>query len=140
MRDVSPLPAPALSSRTIRGSTARPPAFYDHRATRPHRLRALGLRRRRCARRLRIRGPNLDLAVTVRAASVRAFVGSLAKKVAQPPVDSRLLLRDLTPYLTPERPGLALIQSDTERAIASALRLNARDRITLHAKKTRADV
>jgi lipoprotein-anchoring transpeptidase ErfK/SrfK len=83
---------------------------------------------------------NLGLAVNVRSLRVRAFVVSLARKVGQPAVDSRLLLRNLKPYLTPDRPGVALVQPETVNAIARALRLNTRDRITLHASKVPAMV
>ena len=83
---------------------------------------------------------NLRLAVSVRTARVHAFVASLAKKVAQPPVDARLLLRNLKPYLTRERPGLALDQPSTVKAIAKALRENARGHISLLAMKTQAVV
>src|SRR5206468_1687154 len=83
---------------------------------------------------------NLGLAVAVRSPRVRAFVAALARKVAQPAVDSRLLLRNLRPYLTLERPGVALVQPDTVRAIASALRLNVRDRINLRTGKTPAKI
>jgi lipoprotein-anchoring transpeptidase ErfK/SrfK len=83
---------------------------------------------------------NVHLTVTVRAARVQTFVASLAKKVEQPPVDARLLLRNLKPYLTPERPGVALIQPTAVKAITGALRLNVRDRITLTTKKSPAAV
>jgi lipoprotein-anchoring transpeptidase ErfK/SrfK len=83
---------------------------------------------------------NLGLAVTVRATSLRAFVAGLARKVEQAPVDSRLLLRGLKPYLTPEKPGAALMAPETVNAIAKALRLNARDRITLRTRRVGADV
>ena len=48
------------------------------------------------------------------------------RRSTKPPVDSRLILRNLKPYLTPERPGVALAQPATVKAIAKALRLNAR--------------
>ncbi len=83
---------------------------------------------------------NLGLAVVVRPTRVRAFVATLARKVAQPPVNARLLLRNLKPYLTRERPGRALKQPETVKAIAAALRLNDRDRITLRMQKTPAEV
>jgi lipoprotein-anchoring transpeptidase ErfK/SrfK len=50
-------------------------------------------------------------------------------------VDSRLLLRNHKPYLTPERPGLALMQPDAVNRIAKALRLNTRDRLTLRTQQ-----
>jgi lipoprotein-anchoring transpeptidase ErfK/SrfK len=81
---------------------------------------------------------NLGLAVVIKATPLRRFVASLAKKVAVPPVDSRLLLRNLKPYVTPERPGLTLVQPDAVNAIARTLRLNSRERLTLRTQRTRA--
>ena len=83
---------------------------------------------------------NLPLGVTVRTPRVRKYVATLAKKVEKAPVDSRLLLRDLKPYLTPDRPGITLQQPKTVNAIATALRLDVRDRITLRTKETAAQV
>jgi lipoprotein-anchoring transpeptidase ErfK/SrfK len=83
---------------------------------------------------------NLGLAVVVRSDRVRAFAATLAKKVQVQPVDARLLLRNLKPYLIREKPGLALDQPDTIKAIASALRLNVRDKITLRTTKVKAEV
>ena len=88
---------------------------------------------------------NLGLVVIVKPARVKTFVATLAKRVAQPPVDARLLLRNVEPYLTRERPGISLVQPATVKAIARELRLNSRDPILLRtnntpAKVTRADV
>jgi lipoprotein-anchoring transpeptidase ErfK/SrfK len=83
---------------------------------------------------------NLGLAVVVNSTRVHSFVKALARKVAQPPVNSRLLLRNLKPFLTPERPGLALNQPDAVKVIAKALRQNDRGRVALSAKKTPAEV
>ena len=83
---------------------------------------------------------NLGLAVVVKSTRVHAFVKALSRKVAQPPVNSRLLLRNFKPYLTPERPGRALNQPDAVKAIAKALRLNDRGRIALTSTKTPAEV
>ena len=76
----------------------------------------------------------------MRPARVKAFVASLAKKVELAPVDARLLLRNVKPYLKAERPGVSLIQSATVKAIAKALRLNVRTPITLSTRKTAAEV
>jgi lipoprotein-anchoring transpeptidase ErfK/SrfK len=83
---------------------------------------------------------NLPLGVTVRTPRVRRYVATLAKKIEKEPVDSRLLLRNLKPYLTPDRSGIALQQPETVNAIAKALRLDVRDRIALRTMRTRADV
>src|ERR1041384_3037007 len=83
---------------------------------------------------------NLGLAVVIKSPRLRTYVASLAKKVEVPPVDARLLFRNLTPSLTPERRGLALAQADAVNAIARALRLNSRERLTLGMQKTRAEI
>jgi lipoprotein-anchoring transpeptidase ErfK/SrfK len=83
---------------------------------------------------------NLGLTVIVRTGRVQAFVGTLARKVARDPVDAHLLLRNLKPFLTPERPGLALVQQAAVTAISSALRTNVRGRIKMPTTKTKAEV
>jgi lipoprotein-anchoring transpeptidase ErfK/SrfK len=83
---------------------------------------------------------NLGLTVVVRKGRVRAYVATLAREVARDPVDARLLLRNLKPFLTPERPGLALVQPATVTAVSSALRANSRDRIKAPTTKTKAEV
>jgi len=83
---------------------------------------------------------NLPLGVTVRTPRVRKYVATLAKKVQKAPSDSRLVLRDLKPYLTPDHPGITLLQPKTVNAIATALRLDVRDRITLRTKQVPAEV
>ena len=83
---------------------------------------------------------NLTLGVTVRALKLRAFVTSLALKVDQAPVNARLLLRNLRPFLTPQRPGVALAQPKAANLIAKSLRLNQRDPVTLPTTQTPAAV
>ncbi len=83
---------------------------------------------------------NLGLAVTVKTVKLRTFVALLAPKVEKAPVDSRLILRNLKPYLTHERPGIALAQPAAVNAIVKALRLNARGFVKLQTKQTKAEV
>ncbi len=83
---------------------------------------------------------NLGLAVVVKTAKLRTFVAALAPKVEKAPVESHLILRNLKPYLTRERPGVALAQPATVNAIVKALRLNARGFVKLPTKKTKAEV
>jgi lipoprotein-anchoring transpeptidase ErfK/SrfK len=109
--------------------TARPTALGTPKITK-------ALARARAARPF----ANLGLAVVVRTARVRAFVASLAKKVEQPAVDSRLLLRDLKPFVTPDKPGISLAQPETVNAIVKALRLNVRERISLRTKRFHAAI
>jgi lipoprotein-anchoring transpeptidase ErfK/SrfK len=83
---------------------------------------------------------NLPLAVTVRTARVRAYVAKLATKIDGAPVDSRLLLRSLQPYLTADRPGTTVVRPKTVTAMVRALRLNLRVSIPLPTKRTPAAV
>jgi lipoprotein-anchoring transpeptidase ErfK/SrfK len=83
---------------------------------------------------------NLPLGVTVHTPRVRAYVVRLAKMVEKQPIDSRLLLRNLKPYLTPDQVGLVLKQPETVVAITAALRLNVRDRVALRTKQIPAKV
>jgi lipoprotein-anchoring transpeptidase ErfK/SrfK len=83
---------------------------------------------------------NLGLAVRVKTVKVRTFVASLAPKVEKAPLDSRLFLRNLKPYLTRDRPGAALAQPAAVNALVKALRLNERGFVKLPTKKTRAEV
>ena len=83
---------------------------------------------------------NLGLVVIVKPARVKNFVATLAKRVAQPPVDARLFLRNVKPYLTRERSGVSLVQPATVKAMARELRLNSRDPILLRTNTTRAEV
>jgi lipoprotein-anchoring transpeptidase ErfK/SrfK len=83
---------------------------------------------------------NLPLGVTVRTPRVRRYVATVARRVEKQPVDSRLLLRNLKPYLTPDQAGIILKQPETVSAITAALRLNVRDRIPLRTKQIRANV
>jgi lipoprotein-anchoring transpeptidase ErfK/SrfK len=83
---------------------------------------------------------NLSLGITVRTLKLRAYVTSLALKVDQAPVNSRLLLKSLTPFLTREQPGIALAQSKTANLIAKSLRLNDRDPVKLPTTQTPAAV
>ncbi|MHB8643968.1 MAG: L,D-transpeptidase family protein [Gaiellaceae bacterium] len=80
----------------------------------------------------------LGLVVTVRRASVQAFVAKLAKQFDSAPVQSRLILRRLRPYLTPAKPGLDLVRWHAELLIAAALAQNRRSTVTLPVKKTPA--
>jgi lipoprotein-anchoring transpeptidase ErfK/SrfK len=82
---------------------------------------------------------NLGLAVVVKTVKVRSFVASLAREVEKTPIDSRLILRNLKPFLTRERPGFALVQPASVDAIVKALRLNERV-VKLPTKKTHAAV
>ena len=79
-------------------------------------------------------GANVKLVVVVRAARVHRYVATIAKRIDRPAADAQLLLRDLRPFLTKERPGRALLRTSAERAIADELRRNARDTVELRTK------
>jgi lipoprotein-anchoring transpeptidase ErfK/SrfK len=84
---------------------------------------------------------NLGLAVAVKTVKVRAFVASLAPKIEKAPVDSHLILRNLKPFLTRERAGVALVQPVTVNAVTKALRLNERGGfVKLRTTRTKAEV
>ena len=83
---------------------------------------------------------NLALSVTIRTLKLRAFVTSLALKVDQAPVNARLQLKNLTPFLTREQPGIAIAQPRTTNLIAKSLRLNDRDPVALPTTQTPAAV
>jgi lipoprotein-anchoring transpeptidase ErfK/SrfK len=76
---------------------------------------------------------NVKLVVVVRAHELHAYMAVLAKKLDTAPVDSTLLLRNLRPFLTKERPGRVLLRAWAEHAIAGALVHNTRDPLTLRA-------
>ncbi len=83
---------------------------------------------------------NLPLDVKVRAPKVRAYVATLAAKVDTTAVDSTLLLRGLKPFLTPDRPSVALNRDRAVQAISWMLARNVRNTIVLRTKETAARV
>ena len=80
---------------------------------------------------------NLPLDVNVRTLKVRAYVAKLAGKIDKTAVDSTLLLRGLKPYLTPDRPSVALNRDRAVQAISWLLARNVRNTIVLRTKETR---
>jgi lipoprotein-anchoring transpeptidase ErfK/SrfK len=73
----------------------------------------------------------VPLAVTVRTAAVKAFIADLAKRFARPPVDARLFLRKLKPWIAPEKPGRQIHRAAGERDLTRALLTNARSPVAL---------
>jgi lipoprotein-anchoring transpeptidase ErfK/SrfK len=82
-------------------------------------------------------GSVLKAAVTVRRARVAAYLGSVATRLDRKPVDARLVLRKLRPFITKDVPGRALDRAAGTRAIVAALLAGRRNRIVLHAKAIR---
>lgn len=90
-------------------------------------------------------GTSVPLSVKVDRARVERFVSSLARKVDLEPVDSRLLLRGLKPFVTKGAPGRRLKQVLATRAIVLALRTHDREPVELRfdeieAKATPEDI
>ncbi len=76
-------------------------------------------------------GATVPLGVNVSGAAVRKLVEELGKRFDHDPVDSKLLLRDLVPYVTKGAPGKRLDRRGAVAAILLALRENRRTGIVL---------
>lgn len=90
-------------------------------------------------------GARVPLSVNVDTAKVERFVAALARKVDLAPVDSRLFLRKLKPFVTKGAPGRRLKQVLATRAIVHALRTHEREPVELRfdelaAKTTLKDI
>ena len=76
-------------------------------------------------------GAAVPLGVSIRGRAVRQLVESLATKYGREPIDSKLLLRHLKPYITEGEPGKVLDPKASVEAILKALRENRRTGIKL---------
>jgi lipoprotein-anchoring transpeptidase ErfK/SrfK len=76
-------------------------------------------------------GTAIALGVRVDGARVRKLALSLKKRYDLAPVDARVLLRDLKPYITEGAPGKVLQEKATVVAILRALRENRRTGVVL---------
>ena len=76
-------------------------------------------------------GAAVRLGVSVHGAAVRKLVAALAKKYTRDPVDSKLFLRQLKPYITKGQPGKTLDQKGAVATIIRALVENRRTGIVL---------
>jgi L,D-transpeptidase catalytic domain/Putative peptidoglycan binding domain len=85
-------------------------------------------------------GANVPLFVRVDGARVRAYVAELAKRFDREPVDSKLFLRGLNPFITNGAPGRALDRKGTTKAIVGALAGNRRFPIELAARRVEQTV
>jgi lipoprotein-anchoring transpeptidase ErfK/SrfK len=72
--------------------------------------------------------PNTEVPLTVRVAGakVRAYVALLAKRFDRNPVDARVLLRKVRPFVTKERPGQSVERMKATATIVRALTGNSR--------------
>jgi lipoprotein-anchoring transpeptidase ErfK/SrfK len=82
----------------------------------------------------------VPLTVTVRRLEVRKFVAEVATRFARKPVDARLFLRKLKPWIAPEKNGREIDRVAGEGAITSALTAGLRGPISLRPKMLRAKV
>jgi lipoprotein-anchoring transpeptidase ErfK/SrfK len=76
-------------------------------------------------------GSAVPLGVSVHGRAVRKLVDGLVQKYMRDPIDSRLLLRHLKPYITPGQPGKMLDRKRAIVEIVKALRENRRTGIVL---------
>jgi lipoprotein-anchoring transpeptidase ErfK/SrfK len=80
-------------------------------------------------------GAAVPLGVSIRGQAVRKIVGSLADRYRRDPIDAKLILRHLKPYITEGQPGKALDRQSSVAAIVNALRENRRTGIVLPYEK-----
>ncbi len=85
-------------------------------------------------------GTRVPLSVKVDTAKVERFVAALARKVDLAPVNSRLFLRELKPFVTKGAPGRRLKQVLATRAIVLALRTHDREPVELRFDELEAQV
>jgi lipoprotein-anchoring transpeptidase ErfK/SrfK len=82
----------------------------------------------------------VPLIVTVRRAAVRSYIGDLASRFARRPIDARLFLRKLRPWLAPEKHGREIDRAAAEVAVNAALQSGVRGPLVLKPKVLRAKV
>jgi lipoprotein-anchoring transpeptidase ErfK/SrfK len=76
-------------------------------------------------------GAAVPLGVNIHGRAVRSLVDSLAKRYTRDPIDARVFLRNLRPYITQGEPGKTLERKGAVAAILRALRENKRTGIVL---------
>jgi len=76
-------------------------------------------------------GTSVLLGVSVRGGAVRRLVDSLTKRYTRDPIDARVLLRNLKPFITKAEPGTTINRRGAIAAILRALRDNRRTGIDL---------
>ena len=82
----------------------------------------------------------VPLTVTVRRLAVKQFVAEVATRFARKPVDARLFLRKLKPWIAPEKNGREIDRVAGEAAVTSALTAGLRGPISLKPRVLRAKV
>jgi lipoprotein-anchoring transpeptidase ErfK/SrfK len=76
-------------------------------------------------------GTSVPLGVSVRGGAVRRLVDSLMKRYTRAPIDARVLLRNLRPFITKAEPGTTINRRSAIAAILRAVRENRRTGIDL---------
>jgi lipoprotein-anchoring transpeptidase ErfK/SrfK len=79
-------------------------------------------------------GGAVELVVTVKGETVRAYVSRLARRFDRTPVDSRLSLRHLQPFVTKDVPGRRVDRKEAVARIVGALHTNRRALVVLPVK------
>jgi lipoprotein-anchoring transpeptidase ErfK/SrfK len=85
-------------------------------------------------------GTSVPLTVRVDGSKVRAYVKTVATRFNREPVETRVVLRKLKPFLTTERNGRALDRVEATEQIVASLRTNARVPIVLPFETVRPEL
>jgi lipoprotein-anchoring transpeptidase ErfK/SrfK len=85
-------------------------------------------------------GDRVALQVTARRDRVRAYVDEVADRFARKPVDARLFLRKLRPWIAREKPGREIERTAAERAITAALQSGVRGPVALRPRMLKPTV
>ena len=85
-------------------------------------------------------GSQVPLRIVVDGRRVRAYVAALAKRFNRAPIDARLFLRKLRPWISKDRRGLRIARQAATQAIVSALVANRKGPLALRTTATRAAV
>jgi lipoprotein-anchoring transpeptidase ErfK/SrfK len=80
----------------------------------------------------------VPLTVSVRKPALRAYVADVASRFVRKPVDARLFLRRLKPWIAPERDGRVLDRAAAESSLAAALVQGTRGPVVLKPKLVKA--
>ncbi|MEP7334549.1 MAG: L,D-transpeptidase family protein [Actinomycetota bacterium] len=80
----------------------------------------------------------VPLTVTVRKPALRAYVADVSSRFARKPVDARLFLRKLKPWIAPEKDGREIDRTAAESALTSALVEGNRGPVVLKPKLVKA--
>jgi len=135
---------PAVARRLVRARFSAPVVLVHRGGTfrrSPGSLGALAYVRGAVARAgAATPGSTVPLVVRLRGNRVREYVARLSERFERTHVDSRLLLRGASPYVTASRDGQALDRLAATRAIVSALVTNSRRPIRLEIEPVRASV